>query len=140
MQFKYDYTIKKGLTLPLINVQVRDKGEDKVTGYVALVDSGAVFSVFHADIAEVLGIDLSSINEQVVFSGIGRAKRTLSGKLYVVEIMLAQKGKSHRFDCPVVFSEDVHKDGHPLLGMGGFFDKFSKISFDNNRKKVILEV
>lgn len=69
----------------------------------------------------------------------GKAKRELRGKAAIVEIMLAQKGKSYKFDTPVVFSEDIDKNGYPLLGMRGFFDNFKIISFSEDRNKVILE-
>lgn len=53
--------------------------------------------------------------------------------------MVAQKGHSREFECPIVFLDDISKDGHPLLGMGGFFSNFNKVIFDGQSKKIILE-
>ena len=38
--------------------------------YLALIDSGADFNIFHADIAKILKIDLSKLKNSVNFSGI----------------------------------------------------------------------
>lgn len=106
--------------------------------YTALVDSGAVFCVFHAEIADLLGIDLKSIKDQIAFKGVGNEKQEFTGKVVIINIMLSQKGQSHQFDAPVVFSDEINKDGHPLLGIRGFFDKFKDITFSEVRDKIIL--
>lgn len=138
-RFKFKLTTSKGFTFPIIPIIVKNRDDaTKMTGYLALVDSGAVFCVFHTAIAETLGIDLSIIKEQVVFKGVGKGAE-FKGKAYVVKIMVSQKGQSHEFEAPVVFSDDINKDGNPLLGIGGFFNNFSQIIFDNSDKSIILE-
>jgi len=98
-----------------------------------------VFSVFHTDIADTLGIDLKHIKKQVLFRGVGEQSKDFIGKPYIINLMVYQKGISHKFESVIVFSDDINKDGYPLLGMGGFFNKFKKVIFDNERQKVILE-
>jgi len=138
-RFKFNYTEARGFTFPLIPIILKNKVNKKQSGYIALVDSGAVFCVFHIDVAKALEINLSKIVDKVYFRGVGKTGKDFKGKLYILDLMVAQKGSSHEFECPVVFSNDISKDGHPLLGMGGFFSNFSKITFDSQSKKVILE-
>jgi len=104
-----------------------------------MVDSGASFNVFHSEVAVALGLDLSHIKDKVLFRGVGGKGKDFIGKTYILRLLISQKGLSHEFDTPIVFSDDISKDGYPLLGMKGFFDNFSNIVFDNKGKKIILE-
>ncbi len=55
---------------PVIPIQVRYR--DKVIRYMALLDSGADVSMFHAEMTEVLGIDLKSGTEMVFYGILGQ--------------------------------------------------------------------
>ena len=136
--FKYPYTkTGRGYIFALIPVLLKNK--DIKLQYIAQIDSGATFCVFHSDIAIALGINLKDIKEQVVFKGVGSSEKEFGGKLYIVSLMIMQRGESFKFDCPVVFSDNINKDCYPLLGIGGFFENFTKIIFDNENKRVVLE-
>lgn len=132
--FKYSgYPLKR----PLIKIGFTKKSTP-LFEYVALVDSGADMCVLHSSLAKILGIDLDRIRETTPFKGVGKSKRSLSGKWAAVDMMVMQKGKSYKFSSYVLFSEDIPDDGYPLLGMQGFFDQFNSVVFDNDRKELLL--
>ena len=66
MKFNY---IKYGNTLRPV-VPIRVKSKDLNVRYEVLVDSGADFCLFHAEIAEYLGIDLKKCKKGLV-TGVG---------------------------------------------------------------------
>lgn len=99
--------------------------------YLALLDSGADFNIFHADIAKILKIDLSKLKNPVDFSGInGR------GVGYFTSLDI---GIENDFvnNTPVVFSSDISDSGYGILGQQGFFNNF-KIEFNYKAKDIIL--
>lgn len=138
MRFKYSTTDYGDDRIPLVDVILTNPDNDISIGYPAMLDSGAFMNVFHADVANLLGIDLSKIKKEIDFGGVGTAGGKLKGKPYIVNIMVAKDGKSHRFDAYVLFSKDINPNGHPLLGRLGFMDKFLKIEFDMKQGKFLL--
>jgi hypothetical protein len=139
MQFKYNFSNANGDKIPLLDIQIRNKDNEATVGYKAMLDSGAFMSVFHSEMAEVLGINLEKITRQVGFQGVGDKTGVLTGKIYVVEVILFQKGKIHRFDSPVLFSSNIHPDSMPLLGRQGFFDRFYEVRFNYKADKFYLQ-
>lgn len=95
----------------------------------AIIDSGASISIFGEDTATELNINIEK-GEKRILGGVG-------GRIvgYVHKIKVKVAGKS--FTCPVVFSRE-YKVSFNLLGRDTFFEKF-KITFDETKKKVILE-
>lgn len=101
--------------------------------YLALLDSGADFNIFHADIAKILKIDLSKMKNSVKFSGI---KQGAEGKGNFVSIDV---GINDQFkNTPVVFSSDISENGYGILGQQGFFNNY-KISFDYKSREIQLK-
>lgn len=98
--------------------------------YLALIDSGADFNIFHADIAKILKIDLSKLKNPVNFSGING-----KGIGYFTTIDI---GIDNEFiNTPVVFSNDISDNGYGILGQQGFFNKY-KIEFEYLNKRIHL--
>lgn len=98
--------------------------------YLALIDSGADFNIFHADIAKILKIDLSRLKNPVNFSGING-----KGIGYFTTIDI---GVGNNFiNTPVIFSNDISENGYGILGQQGFFNKY-KIEFDYLNRKINL--
>lgn len=98
--------------------------------YLALLDSGADFNIFHADIAKILKIDLSKLKKPVYFSGInGRG----TGYFTAVDVGIG----NDFLNTPVVFSDDISNNGYGILGQQGFFNKY-KIEFDYLAGKINL--
>lgn len=94
-----------------------------------LIDTGASFTMLPVAFAEMLGVDLGGAREMVVrgIEGSGVSARLAEITLKVGEVELT---------IPCLFSS---KEGAPLLlGRMGFFPRFN-ITFDNRRKKIVLE-
>jgi hypothetical protein len=92
MQFKYDFTEYPSGSIPFVEILIINKDTGASIGY----------------------------KEKVVFGGV-EGGRQLTGKVAVITIMVMQKGKSHKFDAAVAFSDGVAKDGFAILGRNGFF-------------------
>lgn len=113
---------------PIIKVKLKF---NKVEfNYLALIDSGADFNIFHADIAKILKIDLSKLKNPVNFSGI---KGGGIGHFTSIDA-----GVENNFiNTPVVFSEDISDNGYGILGQQGFFNNY-RIDFDYNSREIKL--
>ena len=128
MTFNY---IKAGIWhRPIIPVTIAYK--NKEIRYLALIDSGADFNVFHKDIADILRIDLSKL-KQVPFSGISPGINIPQGSFAEVTL---QVGKSTT-KTMVLFSKDISDNGYGILGQQGFFNNF-KVAFDYISKEITI--
>lgn len=131
MIYKFSYA-KAGIWYrPIIPVTLQlNKIEFK---YLALLDSGADFNIFHADIAKILKIDLSKMKNSIKFSGI---KQGAEGKGNFVSLDLGINGQFK--NTPVVFSSDISENGYGILGQQGFFNHY-KINFDYKSREIKIE-
>ena len=93
----------------------------------AYVDSGASWSIFHVDVAQLLGINLRKARRRYVTLGNGSVI-----PIYLKRIKVRFAGRE--FLAPAGFS-DVLRVGFNLLGRAGFFDRFL-MSF-NDRARVL---
>lgn len=126
MERTFPYLKRHGQNFPIIEVSLsRNKNELRV---LALVDSGASFSVFRSEIADYLGITIENGNK-IYLTGI--AGRIL-GYLHKVDLSIG----TQRFSCKVVFSPELTISFN-LLGRDNFFAPFV-ISFHEKRQKLIL--
>ena len=125
MQFQY--RSRQDHQYPIVPITV-SHGEKKLRTE-GLIDSGASFSVFSADIAEYLELPLET-GSVVHLSGIGG--RILG---YRHEINLAVETVTFR--AVVVFSADFISSFN-LLGRDNFFEQF-RITFDEKQSSVDLD-
>ena len=93
----------------------------------AYVDSGASWSVFHADVAEMIGLKLSRATRRYMSLGNGSTI-----PIYFQHVRVRFAGQE--FSAPVGFSEILHV-GFNLLGRAGFFDRFV-MCFDDRAKRL----
>lgn len=93
----------------------------------AYLDSGAGYSVFHADHAEVLGIDIYQGKEINLTVGDGSRIPTFIHKLTV-------RFTGKKFTAFISFSPSLGI-GTNILGMKSFFDRF-KICFNHKKQQV----
>lgn len=119
----------KFITRPIIPVTI-EVNHQKVR-YAAMIDSGSDFCLFHADIADYLGLDLNH-GQKATFSGI---EKTLGISASFFSVILSVN--NHRFETVVAFSNQISDDGFGILGQKGFFDEFV-VKF--NFKKEDLEL
>lgn len=100
--------------------------------YGALIDSGADFCIFDAEIGENLGLNIES-GVQIDFGGI---QEKGGAKAYLHQINLTLGG--HNVKTLTGFSYDVAKHGFGILGQKGFFDVFS-VKFDLIKEEIELK-
>ena len=105
---------------------------EKTIRYSALVDSGADFCIFDAEIGEALGLDVKS-GEKETFGGI-QGKGGAEAFFHKVELNICGWG----YKAVVGFSYDIAKFGFGVLGQKGFFDIFT-IKFDLLKEEIALK-
>src|SRR6266576_3763224 len=115
---------------PLIPITLK-LGKKEIK-YIALIDSGADFNIFHEDIAKILKIDLSKL-KSMKFSGIKEGAEGI-GRFTSLDLGI----DNTFFNSPVVFSNDISPNGYGILGQQGFFNHF-KIQFDYPARTIRLE-
>lgn len=127
-RFKY---VKIGSYLrPIISVTLRN---EKISfDYLAIIDSGADFNIFHGELASILNIDLKQL-KTIQFGGINKNAQGL-GYYSVIEIGI----QGRFFNTPVIFSHDISDGGYGILGQQGFFNLF-KVKFDFAAKSIQLK-
>ena len=111
-------------------IPLRIMRNEKALETNALIDSGAIISIFKPEIADYLGLPIDRGEER---TSIG-----ISGKLkvYIHNIKLEVfEGKS--FECKIAFSREF-KSRFNLLGRQDFFDRHL-ITFDERRKCTKIE-
>ena len=91
----------------------------------AYVDSGASWSVFHVDVAQLLGIKLNRAKRRYISLGNGSVIL-----IYLQHIKVRFAG--YEFSAPAGFS-DALRVGFNLLGRAGFFDRFTMCFNDRAR-------
>ena len=96
----------------------------------AYVDSGASWTVFHADVAELIGLKLSRAKRRYMSLGNGS---TIPVYFHSVRVRFA----GQEFMAPVGFSDILHV-GFNLMGRAGFFQRFA-ICF-NDRTKILTAI
>jgi len=137
MKFRYlKFDLKKasevlGRSILKPIIPIRLKFGDVSLRYAALIDSGADFCIFDAEIGEYLGIDILS-GKKEEFGGIQEKGTSFA---YFHKVILNIGGR----DYPIVagFSYDIAKHGYGVLGQKGFFDIFV-VKFDFLREEIEL--
>ena len=114
---------------PVITIKV--KCNNKEIEYLALIDSGADFCMFHAEIGEHLGIDVNK-GKRLKFFGVTGDKQVA----YFHKIKIEVGG--HEKECYCGFSHELNKMPYGILGQKGFFDQF-KVSMDYNKNRIELK-
>ena len=94
----------------------------------ALVDSGATFSVFRAEVLDYLGIPLAR-GERMYLEGIG-------GRILGYRHRIPAQVGATRFMCTVVFSQELAVSFN-LLGRENFFRQFL-VTFDERGRTLRL--
>lgn len=104
---------------------------DHMLKYQALVDSGADFSIFDAEVGEELGLNIRS-GDEMRFGGVQGYGGAVA---YLHAVTLILGGKS--FQTIVGFSYDIGKRGTGILGQKGFFDRFA-VKFELMKESIEL--
>lgn len=114
------------ISRPVIPVALLHK--DKSIKVLALVDSGADISLFHASLARELGIDLANGRKEI-FRGISEGQGV---DVYIHGIGLQVIG-GDPIEIDVGFTES--KSVGAILGQSGFFDHYH-VKFERDKERV----
>lgn len=95
----------------------------KKKDFFALIDSGATVSIFKAEVAEALGINIEE-GKEIYLGGVGGH---IKGYLHKIKVEIAGK----KFLCPMVFSRE-YLVSFNLLGRQEFFKNF-RIIFEEKK-------
>lgn len=127
---KQSPVLGKSILRPIIPIKISYNGFN--ARYAALIDSGADFCIFDAEVGEYLGINVRSGSKEV-FGGVQEKGGAVA---FFHEITLSVGG----YDVKTLagFSYDIAKYGYGLLGQKGFFDIFV-VKFDLMEKEIELK-
>jgi len=115
---------------PIIPIKVLVTAKE--VEYAALIDSGADFCIFDAEIGEYLGLNIKE-GVKISFGGI---QERGGAEAFLHEVNLNIGGWN--YETNVGFSYDVAKHGFGILGQKGFFDIFT-VKFDYQKEEVELK-
>ena len=124
-----DGTLRKAPFIPII---VRNKW-GQLMRVVALLDSGADYTVVPKDLAELLGLTESEHQEET--GGIGGKVSVKNSRL---SFDIKKDREKHSLTVPVLVLQDNYSDVPLLLGRNGFFEEFH-ITFKQNEEKIVLK-
>lgn len=133
LKFPLDYESKffgKSILRPIIPITINF--HDKSIRYAALIDSGADFCIFDAEVGEYLGL----VIENGIKNSFGGIQEKAGAIAYLHTISINIGGWD--YTTTVGFSYDIAKHGHGILGQKGFFDLFI-VKFDYQRGEIELK-
>lgn len=106
------------LLRPIIPITLTSKRQGPVFEYEALVDSGADFCIFEAEVGKYFDLDIPS-GKPIRFSGV---QVNTGADAYLHDITLGIG--DYTYQTTVAFSDHMSPEGHGILGQHGFFDHF----------------
>jgi len=127
MKKEFSYSKRNSQWFPTIDIIIG--GPKRTDAFKALVDSGASYSVFRAEVAERLGVKIEK-GKPVYLTGIGGR---ILGYLHNLRVSVNEKS----FNCKIVFSKEYTVSLN-ILGRENFFQPFL-ISFWEKARKLILK-
>ena len=127
MRLEFPYVPRNEQFYPILDITLLH-GSVRITTD-ALIDSGAVMSIFQGSVADYLGLDVEAGKEKL-FQRIG-------GK--IIGYVHAIKMRIHEIEflCTIAFSNEITTSLN-IIGRESFFDNFL-ITFDERNKKVMLD-
>lgn len=128
MKFQYK-KYGPGVLRPVIPVEISYK--DHSVPYEVLVDSGADFCIFDAEIGELLGIDIESGEPQTVGGITGAPEK------YYVHVVTLKVG-GWPYSLKVGFLRNIARLGYGVVGQKGFFDVFV-VKFDLLKEEIEIK-
>lgn len=120
---RYSYLQERGKFAPIIPIRLKSR-EEWVT-FDAYVDSGATYSIFKPEIAEILALELDTGEKVYVTVGDGSL---ITVYLHNVEIQIAGK----TFTATIGFSKQLGI-GFNILGRKDIFENFV-VTFNEKEK------
>lgn len=122
---------RKFIKRPVIPVEVKYNGNS--IKYLALIDSGADFCIFHAQIGEAVGIDIKK-GKMLEFYGIVGDKK----EAFFHNISISVGGIEKECYCGFSYEFDETKMPYGVLGQKGFFNLF-KVLMDYEKEQIEIK-
>ena len=123
---RFPYQQRHGKFLPIIPIKLKSVGGEWIT-FDAFVDSGASYSIFTAEIGEVLGLNVEDGKKIYVTVGDGSL---ITVYLHEIDVKIGKK----TFKATVGFSKQLGI-GFNIIGRKDIFERF-KVCF-NEKEKVV---
>ena len=130
MKFNYK-RYGPGVLRPVI--EIKTKVNSNSLKYHVLVDSGADISLFHAEVAEYLGIDLKKCKKGVV-TGVGGK----SSEYFLHKVSVEVGGWEYDMDIGFLPTIGGRFAPYGIVGQKGFFENFI-IKFDLQKEEIELK-
>ncbi len=121
---------------PLVETILQFQNQRLNFKFPSVIDSGADFCVFPAQLGELIGIDIEK-GKKLLTYGVG-GKDILN--FHHVKVIVIMENQPWEFSCFAGFSRKMNHKGVGLLGRQGFFNLFSKIEFLENQRKLVLTI
>ena len=128
MKFRYK-KYAPGILRPVILIEIIYK--NKSVSYEVLIDSGADFCIFDAQIGDILGIPIKE-GERFEVAGITGEKEPI----YFHPLKIKVGGWEHKIKA--AFLRKIGPYGYGVVGQRGFFDKFI-VKFDLLKEEIALQ-
>lgn len=125
---EYPYKRIHDASLPLIPVILRKSDGIQLPPVLALVDSGASISLFTAEVAELLELELTA----GTYVRLGGIKDGVDAYVHQVNCTIGW----YSCNCRIAFSEELTSD-FQMLGRLDFFEKCT-VLFDETDQKLYL--
>jgi len=126
---EFSYFQKGNQFFPLVDVKLKTEKNQIILK--ALVDSGATYSVFRAEIGEYLGIEIEK-GKPVYLEGVGGR---ILGYMHNILISLDRRF----YKCKIIFSRELTVSFN-ILGRDNFFYPFLITFFEKKRKIIFREI
>lgn len=117
---------KKSALRPVIQIDFETSKSN--LGYYVLIDSGADYCIFHAQVGEQLGLDIKSGASLTFFGTSGTPQVAYFHKITF-------KIGGHHHTCKVGFSYDMDQLAYGILGQDGFFNKWT-VKFEYQKENI----
>ena len=124
----------KTIHAPILKTSLLYKNNERFY-FDSIIDSGADFCVFPADLGKAAGLDVYE-GKNVLTFGVG-GKETLYFHKVTVEVII--KDEPWKFECRAGFSTKMNAKGIGFLGRDGFFDLFQEVTFNQSVKMFRLK-
>ncbi len=125
------YTSDRG-NRPMVFVNIGRYGYNRPI--LALIDSGADFTLFPFEYGDSLHIDFTEAKIEI--REVTQAFETIKQKVYITSEEIELIGSGIKISSEIHWVEKLRI---PLLGRKGFFDRFHEIVFNENKRSVTLK-
>ena len=124
---RFPYVQERGRFLPIISLQLMGEGTGDWITFDAFVDSGASYSIFRAEIGDILGLEVEKGEKMLITVG--------DGSLIIIYVhRLEIQIGDEKFEVGIGFSKQLGI-GFNIIGRKDIFERFI-ICFDEKEKVV----